>query len=155
MGADTVQSAGRFIRGVVNRIQDSNTMVCKSCGQKNRVTVTTTKANCGACSMPLSLRKTDQEKIEQNEDLLAKITTGIAIPVALALLIWTLLITITAFTGGQAPFFFIDFDGTNVIRGLVWLIVVDPIVLTVAYWIFMLAMLPVAAIILLVSKMKK
>lgn len=48
----------------------------------------------------------------------------------------------TAFIGGQAPFFFLEFDGVNPIRGLLWLIIVDPIVLTVAYWIFMLIMLP-------------
>ena len=46
------------------------------------------------------------------------------------------------FIGGQAPFFFLDFDGFNLIRGLFWLIIVDPIVLTVAYWIFMLLTLP-------------
>ena len=50
--------------------------------------------------------------------------------------------TLTAFIGGQAPFFFLEFDGFNLIRGLFWLIIVDPIVLTVAYWIFMLLMLP-------------
>jgi hypothetical protein len=29
---------------------------------------------------------------------------------------------------------------------LLWLIIVDPIVLTVAYWIFMLIMLPIGAL---------
>jgi len=81
--------------------------------------------------------KNRPRQIEQNEDLLAKITTGVAIPVALALLIWTLLITVTAFTGGQAPFFLLTLTEPTLFRGLVWLIVVDPIVLTVAYWIFM------------------
>jgi hypothetical protein len=66
----------------------------------------------------------------------------VGIPLGILLLIWTAWITVTAFTGGQAPFFFLDFDGFNLIRGLFWLIIVDPIVLTVAYWIFMLLMLP-------------
>ena len=132
---------------------------CETCGQKNRVTVSTTKAKCGACSMLLPIREPHQEQTEskqamQNEELLAKITTVVAIPLTVVVLIWTLLITITAFGGGQAPFFFIDFGGANVLRGLVWLIIVDPIVLTVAYWIYMLAMLPVAAIIVLVTKTK-
>ena len=66
----------------------------------------------------------------------------VGIPLGILLLIWTVWITITAFIGGQAPFFFLDFDGFNLIRGLFWLIIVDPIVLTVAYWIYMLLMLP-------------
>jgi hypothetical protein len=66
----------------------------------------------------------------------------IGIPFGIALMVWTAWITVTAFIGGQAPFFFLEFDGFNLIRGLFWLIVVDPIVLTVAYWIFMLLMLP-------------
>ena len=45
--------------------------------------------------------------------------------------------------GGQAPHFPIAFDGVSIGRGLLWLIVIDPIVMTVAYWIFMLVMLPV------------
>jgi hypothetical protein len=66
----------------------------------------------------------------------------IGIPLGIALMIWTAWITVTAFIGGQAPFFFMEFEGFNLIRGLFWLIIVDPIVLTVAYWIFMLVMLP-------------
>jgi len=41
------------------------------------------------------------------------------------------------------------------IRGLLWLIVVDPIVLTVAYWIYMLIMLPVMGLIVLTSRREK
>jgi len=67
----------------------------------------------------------------------------IGIPLGTLLMIWTAWITLTAFIGGQAPFFFMDFEGFDLIRGLFWLIIIDPIVLTVAYWIFMLIMLPV------------
>ncbi len=67
------------------------------------------------------------------------------IPLAIVLFTWAGWITVTAFVGGQAPFFFVDFEGVNPIRGLFWLIIVDPLVLTVAYWIFMLVMLPIGA----------
>jgi hypothetical protein len=70
----------------------------------------------------------------------------IGVPLAIVLLIWTGWITFTAFFGGQAPLFFIEFDGFNLLRGLFWLVIIDPIVLTVAYWIFMLIMLPIAGL---------
>ena len=68
------------------------------------------------------------------------------IPLAIVLFIWAGWITVTAFVGGQALFFFIDFEGVNPIRGFFWLIIVDPLVLTVAYWIFMLVMLLIGAL---------
>jgi hypothetical protein len=70
----------------------------------------------------------------------------VGIPLAIVLFIWAGWITVTAFVGGQAPFFFVDFEGVNPIRGLFWLIIVDPIVLTVSYWVFMLVMLPIGAL---------
>jgi hypothetical protein len=70
----------------------------------------------------------------------------VGIPLASALALWAGWITVTAFAGGQAPLFFIDFDGVNPIRGLLWLIIIDPLVLTVAYWVFMLVMLPLGAL---------
>jgi hypothetical protein len=51
-------------------------------------------------------------------------------------------ITSTAFAGGQAPYFPIAFDGPSIGRGLIWLVVIDPIVMKVAHWIFILVMLP-------------
>lgn len=74
------------------------------------------------------------------------ITMIAGIPLAIVLLIWTGWITLTAFVGGQAPFFFISFDGSSLVRGLFWLFIVDPLVLTAAYWIFMLIMLPIAGL---------
>ena len=70
----------------------------------------------------------------------------VGIPLAIVLFIWAGWITVTAFVGGQAPFFFVDFEGVNPLRGLFWLIIVDPLVLTVAYWVFMLVMLPIGAL---------
>ena len=85
-----------------------------------------------------------QERSEKRGNFIGQMA---AIPLGIALLIWTVLINVTAFTGGQAPLFFLDFDGFNLIRGLLWLIVVDPILLTVAYWIYMLVMLPVMGLV--------
>ena len=70
----------------------------------------------------------------------------VGIPLAIVLFIWAGWITVTAFVGGQAPYFFVDFEGVNPIRGLFWLIIVDPLVLTVAYWVFLLVMLPIGAL---------
>jgi len=70
----------------------------------------------------------------------------LGIPLAVALLMWTGLVTYTAFVGGQAPFFFIEFEGFSLLRGLFWLVIIDPILLTVAYWVFMLIMLPVGGL---------
>ena len=70
----------------------------------------------------------------------------VAVPLAVVLAIWTIWISITAFLGGQAPWFFVDFSGVNLVRGFLWLVIVDPIVVTVAYWIFMLVLLPVIAL---------
>lgn len=70
----------------------------------------------------------------------------VGIPLAIVLAIWAGWITFTAFIGGQAPYFFVDFEGVNLFRGLIWLIIIDPLVLTVAYWIFMLVMLPIGAL---------
>ena len=73
------------------------------------------------------------------------VTYAVGIPLAIVLGIWTIWITVTAFIGGQAPFFFIEFTGFSLLRGLFWLIIVDPLVLTLAYWIFMLIMMPIGA----------
>jgi hypothetical protein len=72
------------------------------------------------------------------------ITYIIGIPLAICLMVWVGWITVTAFVGGQAPFFFMNFEGFSLLRGLLWLVIIDPIVLTIAYWIFMLIMFPIA-----------
>lgn len=83
-----------------------------------------------------------ETKAERN---LNAVAIAIGIPLAVLLLIWTGWITVTAFIGGQAPWFFIEFDGFSLVRGLLWLLIIDPIVLTVAYWIFMLVIMPIGA----------
>jgi len=76
----------------------------------------------------------------------------LGIPLAVVLLVWTGLVTYTAFVGGQAPFFFIEFEGFSLLRGLFWLVIIDPILLTVAYWVFMLIMLPVGGLTALITR---
>jgi hypothetical protein len=82
----------------------------------------------------------------RGDRLVNAIAIVLGIPSALVLGIWMTWITWTAFAGGQAPYFPIEFDGVSIGRGLLWLIIIDPIVVTVAYWIFMLVMLPVIAL---------
>jgi len=60
-----------------------------------------------------------ESKAERNLNVVAIV---IGIPLAALLLIWATWITVTAFVGGQAPFFFIDFDGFSLLRGLFWLV---------------------------------
>lgn len=71
------------------------------------------------------------------------ITAIMVIPLAIVFGIWMAWITWTAFAGGQAPYFPYEFTNVSIGRGLLWLFIIDPIVVTVAYWIFMLVMLPV------------
>ena len=82
-----------------------------------------------------------------NEDSGAmKVVQVIAAILAAAAGVWILLITWTAFFGGQAPLSPWEFTGVNLARGLLWLFILDPIVLTVVYWGFMLLMLPLIAL---------
>lgn len=83
-----------------------------------------------------------ESKAERNLNVVAIV---IGIPLAALLLIWATWITVTAFVGGQAPFFFIDFDGFSLLRGLFWLVIIDPLLMTAAYWIFMLVIVPIGA----------
>lgn len=80
---------------------------------------------------------------DRSNRALTGVSFVIGIPLAIILMIWVGWITVTAFIGGQAPYFFLEFKGFNLARGLLWLFIIDPIVLTVAYWAFMLIMLPV------------
>jgi membrane protein YdbS with pleckstrin-like domain len=91
---------------------------------------------------------------DRSDRVISVVSVVLGVPLALVLLVWTGWITVTAFVGGQAPFFFMEFTGFSLLRGLFWLIIIDPLVLTVAYWIFMLVMLPVGALASLATKSK-
>lgn len=60
--------------------------------------------------------------------------------------VWCVMLTWTAFFGGRAPLSPWEFTGFSIGRGLLWLFILDPIVLTVVYWGFMLLMLPLIAL---------
>jgi hypothetical protein len=51
--------------------------------------------------------------------------------------------TIIAFLGGNLPFVGWHLDG-GLVTGFLWLMLVDPIVMTICYWAYMLLMLPIA-----------
>ena len=54
-------------------------------------------------------------KADRNVSVLSYV---IGTPLAIILVVWTIWITVTAFIGGQAPFFFIEFTGFSLLRGL-------------------------------------
>jgi len=92
---------------------------------------------------------------QRSDKAVSVVAKVLGIPLAIVILVWTGLITFTAFVGGQAPFFFIEFGGFSLLRGLFWLVIIDPILLTVAYWVFMLIMLPVGGLTALITREKK
>ena len=81
--------------------------------------------------------------------------TVVSVILAVSFGVWITWITITAFIGGQAPFFPIEFNGFSAGRGLIWLFIADPVITTIAYWIFMLILLPVVGLIAGVSKLQE
>jgi hypothetical protein len=76
----------------------------------------------------------------------------IGIPLAILAAIWISWVTVTAFVGGQAPLFFVDFQGVNPLRGILWLVFADSLVATLAYWVFMLIMVPITILVGLATK---
>lgn len=80
-----------------------------------------------------------------NDDL-HPISNAIVTITALASGALALWMTVIAFTGGTMPIIGLETDG-GVGFGLLWLMVVDPIVLTVCYWISMVISMPVVALV--------
>jgi len=62
---------------------------------------------------------------------------------AIATGIFSLWCTVIAFTGGRLPLLGWHIDG-GVGMGLLWLFLIDPIVITVGYWVSMLVVMPIA-----------
>ncbi|MFP4514167.1 MAG: hypothetical protein ACLFRV_14580 [Acidimicrobiales bacterium] len=71
--------------------------------------------------------------------LAANIIVGIGVAFAIVLSTW---MTIIAFVGGTMPIIGWETDG-GIGVGLVWMFVVDPIVITVCYWLTMIVVLPI------------
>jgi len=78
------------------------------------------------------------------------VSKGIATIVVGAGVIWTIWCTWVAFVGGSLPLVGWELDG-GIVFGLFWLFIVDPFVVTVAYWVSMLIALPLIALSELVS----
>lgn len=81
------------------------------------------------------------------EDRAERVVQFIVIPLAVVFGLWLLAITWTAFFGGQAPLFPYEFTNVNIIRGLLWLIVIDPILLTIGYWAVLILVLPIVGLV--------
>jgi hypothetical protein len=87
----------------------------------------------------------DFENLEKDKDLhsFSKCLIYVFIGIASIISIW---FTIVAFIGGTLPLFGITLRG-GIISGLFWMFVIDPIVLTIIYWISMVVVLPIQLII--------
>lgn len=79
----------------------------------------------------------------------------IVIPIAIAFGLWLLMVTWTAFFGGKAPLFPYEFTNVNIIRGLLWLIIVDPILVTIGYWAALIIVLPIAGLVFGASSLSR
>lgn len=70
--------------------------------------------------------------------------------------LWSLWLTWCAFFGGQVWIIFgwWNFEGVDIIRGLLFLFIGEPIIFTIAYWIGLLISIPIVALAALFSKAK-
>lgn len=76
------------------------------------------------------------------------VSQTIAFILTLLVGLWSIWLLWAAFFGGivWVPFGSLIFEDVNIVRGLFWLFIGEPILLTVAYWLFMLIMLPISLI---------
>lgn len=72
----------------------------------------------------------------------AKVVGVLGVATAVVLSTW---MTIIAFVGGRMPLIGWETDG-GIGTGLMWLLVVDPFVITVVYWATMLLVVPLVLI---------
>lgn len=77
-----------------------------------------------------------------NEELhpFIKFVAGVMTFAAIVLSSWY---TVIAFAGGTLPILGIELDG-GIGYGLFWLIIVDPIVITVTYWLTLIVLVPLS-----------
>lgn len=73
------------------------------------------------------------------------IAMAVAVVAGLASAGLSLWMTVIAFVGGTMPVIGLETEG-GVAFGLFWLVIIEPIVLTVCYWISMLVALPVGLV---------
>lgn len=70
----------------------------------------------------------------------ARAVTYLGIAAAIVLSTWT---TVIAFVGGTMPIVGWETDG-GLVTGLLWLVFVDPIVMTLCYWATLILAIPLA-----------
>jgi hypothetical protein len=84
--------------------------------------------------------------MEAPEQDIHPLVKGLTILVVAAFALYGLWATVIAFVGGTLPVIGIRLPG-GLISGLLWLFVADPILMTVGYWIGLVIVLPVHALI--------
>lgn len=78
------------------------------------------------------------------DDQLHPLAQVVAVLTAVASGAFSLWCTVIAFTGGRLPLVGVYLEG-GVVSGLLWLFIVDPIIVTVCYWVSMAIVVPIAA----------
>jgi hypothetical protein len=73
------------------------------------------------------------------------VVKGAAVVTAVASGVWATWCNVIAFIGGKLPLLPWELDG-SVGLGLLWLFVVDPLVITVAWWGSLLVLAPLTAV---------
>jgi hypothetical protein len=80
-----------------------------------------------------------------DDDDLHPVVRAVRTILGAAIIAFSLWCTVIAFTGGRLPAIGSEMNG-GVSNGLVWIFVLDPIVLTVGYWVLLIIVLPLVAI---------
>lgn len=78
-----------------------------------------------------------------NDDELHPVVKVIVALAAIATMIWATWCTVIAFIGGTMPIIGWETEG-SLGFGLLWLFLLEPIAVTVAYWITMIVTMPLA-----------
>ena len=79
------------------------------------------------------------------DDDMHPVTVALVVILGGSSLVISTWMTVVAFVGGTMPVIGWQTDG-GIGTGLVWLFVVDPVVLTVCYWLALVITVPVAAL---------
>lgn len=96
----------------------------------------------GSAIQQQRLRHLEARVMDEELPLPAKVVGALGVATAVVLSTW---MTIIAFVGGRMPLIGWETDG-GIGTGLVWLLVVDPFVITVVYWATMLLVVPLVLI---------
>lgn len=87
--------------------------------------------------------------MDDENDLATLVGKGLAALTALAVGAYSLWCTWIAFAGGTMPLLGWEVSG-GIGTGLFWLFIVDPIIITIGYWLSMLAVIPITLLLSLI-----